>query len=53
MVAAAIGLGMGLATVFVLGAIVVRQIDLLANATDTVLDFARRGPARPSWPSRS
>ena len=42
-VAAAIGLGVGLAAVFVLGAVVVRQIDLLANATDAVLDFARRG----------
>ena len=42
-VAAAIGLGVGLAAVFVVGAVVVRQIDLLANATDAVLDFARRG----------
>ena len=40
---AQIGLGVGLATVFVLGAVVVRQIDVLGHATDTVLDFARRG----------
>lgn len=35
--------GLALAAVFVLGAIVVRRIDLLADATDEVLDYARRG----------
>ena len=42
-VAAAIGLGLALAAVFVAGAVVVRQVDVLANPTDAVLDFARRG----------
>jgi membrane protease YdiL (CAAX protease family) len=36
-------LGLGLALAFVLGALIVREIDALADAVDDVLDYARRG----------
>jgi hypothetical protein len=36
-------LGLALAVLFVVGGLVVRQIDALADAVDEVLDYARRG----------
>lgn len=36
-------LGLALAFAFVLGALIVREIDALADAVDEVLDYARRG----------
>jgi membrane protease YdiL (CAAX protease family) len=38
-----IALGLALAALFVLGGLVVRQIDPLGDAVDEVLDYARRG----------
>ena len=42
-IAEPIALGLALAVLFVLGGLVVRQIDALADAVDEVLDYARRG----------
>jgi len=44
-VVAPVVLGLGLAVVFVLGALVVREIDPLEGAVDDVLAFARQGSA--------
>jgi membrane protease YdiL (CAAX protease family) len=38
-----LAVGLALATVFLAGAVIVRQIDLLADTTGGVLEFARRG----------
>jgi membrane protease YdiL (CAAX protease family) len=42
-IAEPIGVGVALAAMFVLGALVVNQVDALADAADDVLDYARRG----------
>ena len=42
-VAEPLGLGLALAALFVIGALLVRQVDVLAEAVDDVVDYARRG----------